>query len=37
MPAVLQEGDYSFPREASLRGTRGETSAIIATWSVPER
>jgi hypothetical protein len=37
MPAKLQEGDYPFPQEASLRGTRGEASATIAMWSVPVR
>jgi hypothetical protein len=37
MPAMQQEGDYLFPQEASLRGTRGEASATIAIWSVPER
>lgn len=37
MPAMLQEGDYPFPQEASLWETRGEASATIAIWSVPER
>ena len=37
MPAMQLEGDYLFPQEASLRGTRGEASATIAIWSVPER
>jgi len=32
-----QEGDYPFPQEASLPRPRGEASATIATWSVPER
>lgn len=34
---MLQEGDYPFQHEASLRITRGEASATIAIWSVPER
>lgn len=37
MPAMQQEGDYLLPQDASLRGTRGEASATIAIWSVPER
>ena len=37
MPAMLQEGDYPFPQEASLPRPRGEASAAIAIWSVPER
>jgi len=37
MPAMLQEGDYPFQQEASLPGTRGEASATIAIWSIPER
>jgi hypothetical protein len=37
MPAMLQEGDYPLQQEASLRGIRGEASATIAIWSVPER
>ena len=37
MPAMLQEGDYPFPQEASLQGACGEASATIAIWSVPER
>jgi hypothetical protein len=34
---MLQEGDYPFQQEASLRGARGEASATIAIWNVPER
>ena len=37
MRAMLQEGDYPFPWEASLQGACGEASATIAIWSVPER
>ena len=36
MPAMLQEGDYPFPQEASLQGACGEVSATIAIC-VPER
>ena len=36
MPAMQLEGDYLFPQEASLRGTRGDESATIAIWGVPE-
>jgi hypothetical protein len=34
---MLQEGDYLFRQEASQRGIRGEASATIAIWSIPER
>ena len=37
MPAMRQEGDCPFPQEASLPGARGEASATIAIWSIPER
>ena len=33
---MRQEGDCPFPQEASLPGARGEASATIAIWSVPE-
>ena len=37
MPAMLQEGGYLFQQEASQQGIRGEASAPIAIWSIPER
>ena len=37
MPAMLQEGGYLFQQEASQQGIRGEVSAPIAIWSIPER
>ena len=37
MQAMLQEGDYPFRQEASLREIRGEASATIVNRSVPER
>jgi len=37
MPAMLQEGDYLFPQEASLQVACGEASATIAIWNVRKR
>ena len=34
---MLQEGGYLFQQEASQQGIRGEASAPIAIWSIPER